>query len=164
MLNLSYFIYTIHRNKICIFHHGKYTEAEKLIYDRMKRSPYRNYLEGEVYAPEEIIYFKIIAEDSRILEIEYSLRNALPKGRLRGVKRPQSGAPGISAFYIYAHSATIEQAKKRLMMMLHKDEPALEQIDIIASSEYRSERDAIHLLHTVEKYYEPVRIPWKRKG
>lgn len=162
-LGISYFIYTIHGHKTCIFHHGDIRPEERIIYDRMRRSPYRSYLEGEICEPEEIVYFKVIAEESRIMGIEYSLRTVLPRGRLRGVSRPQAEAPGICGLYIYAHTATMEQAEKRLMERLRQEEPALTPMEIRTRSGYRSERDAMHVLHAVEKHYEPARIFWKRK-
>ena len=155
-LGLSYFVYTIHNHKTCIFHQGIITEQEQIIYDRMRRSPYRTYLEGEIYDPGEIVYFKIIAEDDRMTELKYSLRNAMPKGKLRGVSRPQAGASGLSALYIYAHTATMEQAQKRLMQILHEKDPALVPVPLLSAEGYRSERDAIHLLHRVQDKYEPV--------
>ena len=66
-LGASYFIYTIHNNKTCVFHHGEVRPEEQLVYDRMRRSPYRSFLEGEIYKPEEIVYLKIIADEHRIL-------------------------------------------------------------------------------------------------
>ena len=45
-LGLSYFLYTIHNGKICIFHQGEMRAQEQAIYENMKRSPYRSYLEG----------------------------------------------------------------------------------------------------------------------
>ena len=161
-LGISYFLYTVHHGKTCIFHAGEYREEEKTVYDRMRRSPYRSYLEGEIYDPAEIVYIKILAEDSRITELEYSLRTVLPRGRLRGVSRPQAGAPGISGLYIYSHTATMEQAQKRLMQRLREDDPALEPVEIVSREGYRSERDAVHLLHILERYYEPVGLPGKR--
>lgn len=163
-LGLSYFIYTVHKNKTCIFHHGEYTGAEMTILDRMRRSPYRSYLEGEIYEPEEIVYFKIIAADDELADIMYSLRTALPKGRVRGVRRPQAGAPGISGLYIYAHTATMEQAQKRLMKMLREADPALEPVTITSPGGYRSERDAIQILHRLQNRYEPVALFARRKN
>lgn len=157
-LGLSYFVYTIHKNKTCIFHHGAYTEPEKTILDRMRRSPYRSYLEGEIYDPREIVYIKIIVPDESLEEVKYALRTVIPKGKLRGVSRPQTGAPGISALYIYTHTATMEQAQKRLMKLLHEREPALEPVTITAPGGYRSARDAMHLLHRLQNRYEPVTL------
>ena len=62
-LGVSYFIYTVHNGKTCVFHRGEMTEEERTVYERMRRSPYREYLEGEIYDPKEIVYFKLIAEE-----------------------------------------------------------------------------------------------------
>lgn len=162
-LGLGYFVYTVHRNKTCIFHHGEITEQEKIIYDRMRRSPYRSYLEGEIYNTAEIVYFKIIAETERIGHITQELADAIPRQRLRAVTRPQPNAPGISGLYIYSHTATMKQAEARLMAMLRRDDPALEPIEVLLPDGYRSERDAMQLLHVVSKYYQPVRRLRKKK-
>ncbi len=154
-LGISYFIYTIHNDKTCVFHSGEYREEERVVYDRMKGSPYRSYLEGEIFAPEEIVYLKIIASSARVAEIERSLHGVLPKGRLRRVIRPQQGGDDLSALYIYAHGATQEQAQKRLMEMLHEEDPSLVPVSVRLRAGYRSERDAIHLLHIVGRAYEP---------
>ncbi len=162
-LGLSCFIYTIHRNKTCIFHQGELTEAEKKVYDRMRSSPYRSYLEGEIYDPAEIVYFKIIAEDERLHDIMYSLRTVIPKGRLRGVSRPQAGAPGVSALYVYSHTATMEQAQKRLLQRMRSEEPELTPYVLTLRGGYRSERDALHLLHRLQDIYEPVALFRRRR-
>ena len=154
-LGISYFLYTIHNDKTCIFHSGAYREEETLVYERMRRSPYRSYLEGEIYEPSEIVYLKIIAPYARISEVEHSLRTVLPKGRLRRVVRPQQGGEDLAALYIYAHGATMEQAQKRLMEMLRESEPALVPVPVRLRAPYRSERDALHLLHLVGNAYEP---------
>ena len=156
-LGLSYFIYTIHRDKTCIFHRGALRAAEKTIYDRLKSSPYRSYLEGEIYDLNEIVYFKVIAADEEIAEMEYHLRHTLPRGKLRAVIRPQS-APGISGLYIYAHSADMDQAKKRLMLRLRAEDPALESVELRLRAPYRSEHDAMHLLTLLGNRYEPIRL------
>ena len=155
-LGISYFTYTIHNDKTCIIHTGALREEEKIVYDRMRASPYRSYLEGEIYEAEEIVYLKVIAPEKQLAEIEYALRAVLPKGRLRRVIRPQQGAEGLAALYIYAHSATMEQAQKRLMEMLRQDGETLKAVPVRLRGGYRSERDAIHLLHLVGNAYEPV--------
>ena len=154
-LGLSYFTYTIHNDKTCVFHSGDYRGEETIVLERMRRSPYRSYLEGEIYEPGEIVYFKIIAPRAQIGEIEYSLRTVLPKGRLRRVVRPQQGGEDLAALYIYAHGATMEQAQKRLVEMLREQGESLTPVSVRLRAPYRSERDAIHLLHLVGNAYEP---------
>ena len=157
-LCISFFVYTVHRGKTCIFHYGALREPEQKVFERMKRSPYREYLDGEIYEADEIVYLKILDEDAKIAEIEHHLSHYLPKGRLRAVIRKQAGAEGVSGLYIYAHTATMDQAKKRLMAMLHEEDPDLTPVDIRLRRSYHSELDAMSVLHTLGNCYEPVRL------
>lgn len=157
-LGLSYFIYTIHNNKTCIFHQGRMNEQEKKVYDRMRVSPYRSYLDGEIYRDEDPVYFKIIDEDDKILVLRQRLHRLLRDRKLRSVIRPQTAAPGISGLYIYSAMANNRRAQDKLMQMLHEKEPTLVDKRVFLPGSYRSEQDAIHLLNTVGNYYEPLKI------
>ena len=157
-LDISCFVYTIHNNKTSIFHYGTFREPEQTVLSRMKRSPYRDYLEGEVFDPKEIIYIKVIEEAEKIAEIEYHLRKSMPKKKIRSVIRPQAGTPGISGLYIYAHTVTMEQAEKRLLQMLREEDPDLSPVEIRLRTPYQSERDAMHVLYRLVNIYEPVKL------
>lgn len=157
-LGVSYFVYTISQNKTRIYYRGKLTVEEKLVLDRLKRSPYREYLEGEAYSINEAVYFKIIGKEQKLLQIQRRLHSVLPKGKLRTVIRPQLKDAGIDGLYIYAHSATMEQAQKRLLARMRKNTPTLQAVNIRPKTGYRSERDAINLLIRLENQYEPVRL------
>ena len=155
-LGLSYFIYTVHHDRTCVFHFGELSEGEKIVYDRMRRSPYRSYLDGEILDDTEIVYFKLIAPETEIASIAKSLSSVLPESRLRSVIRPQQGSEGLAALYIYARSATIEQAQARLMEILRADGDPLRSLTLKLRSGYRSESDAIRLVQAAEDACEPV--------
>ncbi len=157
-IGCSYFIYTIHKNKLCIFHQGKITEQEQVIYDRMKRSPYRSYLEGEIYETEEIVYYKLIAAEGMIAGMQAALQGILNEGTLRSVIRPQSDAPGISALYLYSAEATVRHAENVMMWMLRNQNPSYQMEEIFAREPYRTEMDALHLLRRLGNAYEPLLI------
>ena len=157
-LGLGYFIYTVHNNKICIFHQGKMHEQERKIYERMKRSPYRSYLEGEIYQANEIVYLKIIDETEKIVVLEKKLESFLAGRKLRMVVRPQQSAPGVSGLYIYTDTATFPQAEARLMEILRRKDPALKPREVFLRTPYRSEHDAMVLLHRLGNLYEPLKI------
>ena len=157
-LGMSCFVYTVHNNKTSIFHLGEVREPEMRVFERMKRSPYRDYLEGEIFVPEEVVYIKVIDEATKLIDTEYHIRKVLPKGRLRAVIRPQDGAPGISGLYIYAHTATMEQAEKRLMQMLREEDPSLTPVEIHLNRPYRSETDTMRVLYALGSAYEPVKL------
>lgn len=157
-LGLSYFIYTIHRGKVCIFHQGEVSESERVIYQRMRRSPYRSYLEGEILEEAELVYLKLIGPDREMAETLSKMQGFLHSRKLRGVVRPQ-GAEGISGLYIYSAQASPRNAQIRLLRQLREQEPGLQPVDVFSPAPYENERDAIHLLHRLGNLYEPPK--WK---
>ena len=156
-LGFGYFIYTIHSGKVCIFHQGALHEQEKLIFDRMRRSPYRSYLEGEIYRDEEIVYVKIIDESDKIRTLEKKLSAYVKRRKLRMVSRPES-VPGISGLYFYADTASMPQAEQRVMDYLHRTQPTLRAREVFSDSPYHSEHDTMHILHRIANLYEPLKI------
>ena len=128
----------------------------------MRRSPYRSYLEGEILDAEEIVYLKVIGQKLEMAQLADRLRPVLPEDQLRPVVRDQAGGPTLGSLYVYSARATMEQAGRRLMEKLRRDDPALTPMPILSRGKYRSERDAVHLLHLVEKHYEPLRLPKRR--
>ena len=128
------------------------------IYEQMKRSPYRSYLEGEIYRAEEIVYLKVIDEDDKIAVLEKKLRRDLAGRSLRMVRRGEVTAPGVSSLYFYADTADMPRAEQRLMRILHEKEPALRPREVFLSVPYRTEHDAMHLLHRLSNLYEPLKI------
>ena len=156
-MGLSYFIYTVHHGRTCIFHQGPLRAEEQAVLDRMRASPYRSYLEGEILNDAEIVYFKVIDSAERILALEKGLSYTALDQRLRLVSRPQS-APGISGLYFYSNKATVSGAKDALMARLREQEPALRPVEIFSRTPYRTEADAMHLLHRIANAYEPLWI------
>ena len=155
-LGYSYFIYTVHKNRTSIFHAGGYTKEERQLLERMKSSPYRDYLEGELTDMSEVVYVKIVSEDSRIAEVSAALHKALPERPYRMVVRSQDYVPGASAVYIYSSLAVPGHARAVLMDMLKNDGEELVFDEPVLKDGYRSEADAMRLLGKIEKKYEPV--------
>ena len=148
-----YFVYTIHRKRTCcIYHQGEMTELEQRVYQRMQKTPYREYLQGENYAGSETVYFKLIGTDEEIRDLQARLE--LPAS-LRAVIRKQNGMEGVSALYIYAADATMVQAERLLTGEGEETE------DIIGNC--RNDRDALRLMSKVRNCYEPVTLPWQKR-
>ena len=156
-IGLGYFLYTIHHGKVCIFHRGRLNTQEQAIFERMKRSPYRSYLEGEIYRDDEIVYLKIIDETDKIRVLAKRLAGYMEGRKLRMSVKPES-LPGVSGLYFYADTADMPQAEERLMRMLREKEPQLKPREVFLKTPYRSEHDAMHLLHRLANLYEPLKI------
>ena len=155
-LGFSYFTYTVHNNRTSIFHTGEYSEAEGRVLDRMKRSPYRDYLSGDLPADSEVVYVKIVADDDRIGKVSAALHRALPERRYRMVVRAESGVDGVSSLYVYDSSAVPGHARAVLMNMLNENGSPLEFDEPVLKNGYRGEGDALRLLSGIEKKFEPT--------
>ncbi len=157
-MNVSYFIYTIHKDRNYIYHHGPLTENERVIYDQLKRSPYRHYLDDDHFTVSEIVYLKIVAADDMNDHIYRNLKPYFSKMKIRAVIRPQAGMKGGNSLYFYAANADIAHAQQHLMRILHEYEPALVPQEVLSETGYQSEHDAIHLLQKLSNQYEPPYI------
>ena len=162
-LGLSYFIYTIRANRIGVYHHGGFSEPELKLLDRLKRSPYRDYLEGEPSDPSNVIYVKIVAEDDKIGEISAAVHRNLPDKPYRIMIRSQGYANGLSGLYFYSSEAVPGHARAVLMDMLKKDGVDLEFREPVNKDGYRTASDAMRLVGSIEKEYEPVDLRLWRK-
>ena len=156
-LGMSYFIYTVHKNRNCIYHRGQMTDAEAVVYQRLKRSPYRQYLDDDRFALEDIVYIKVVTVGGQAARVQQALASSLAHRGLRTVIRPQAGLPDGSSLYIYAATADMPHAQERLMRLLEKKEPGLQATDVFSDHGYQSEHDAVHLLHNLGNSYEPFR-------
>ena len=155
-LSKSCYIYTVHGNANYIYHRGRVTENERMVFERMRRSPYRSYLDGGDIRLEEIVYFKVIDSDAAIENLAREMRTRLPAARYRTVVRKQGGAKGVSALYIYAADASPLRAERALLNLLEKDGVHREYREIFLPDGYSTERDALRILRRVGSAYEPV--------
>ena len=160
-LGLSYFIYTIHGNRSCIYHRGVMSREERIIFQHMKRSPYRQYLDDDTFLPEDIVYIKIVALKERTESILHDLTDVLAQHGLRAVLRPQAGLPECGSLYFYDAQANTAHAEEYVLRFMQKRNRKLMASEIFSPNGYRTEHDAIHLLHTLNKAYEPFSVLYR---
>ena len=153
-MGVGYFIYTVHRGRNCIYHHGALNENERKVYEHLKRSPYRLYLDDDHFSLSEVVYIKIVTGTDHALSLERSLRPSLAREKLRAAVRPEVGAEGLSSLYLYAENADCTHAQAHLMHLLQRSEPGLTPVDVFLETGYHSEHDAIHVLQKVSRIFE----------
>ena len=151
----SYFIYTVHRDRNCIFHHGELTELESSVYQRLKRSPYRYYLDNDHFPVSDVVYVKLVTTREQADRLQRELEPMLEKMKLRSVLRPLAGPEEGCGLYFYAIHADMEHARAHLMQLLRRRDPALEMCDMADDGPCLSETDAVRLLQKVAAEYEP---------
>ena len=157
-MNRSFFIYTVHRDRNCIFHHGAMTEMENAVYRLVKRSPYRYYLDDDHFSMTDVVYIKIVGERKDLEQIRAQLSAAFEKEKIRAVIRPQAGLSNGCSLYFYSAHATIENAQKQLMHMLQQKESELKPVELRSPKGFRTEYDAIRLMRRLSREYAPLML------
>ena len=162
-MGVSYFVYTVKKNRNYIYHHGTMSQEEQIVYQRMKRSPYREYLDEDTFDLQDIVYIKVIATEDKSERVWHRIKDFLPDNGLRGVLRPQAGLEHGSSIYFYAQQANVQQAETQLMTTLREKEPRLKATEVFNAKGYRSERDVVRLMHRLGSQYEPLSLRfWER--
>ena len=163
-LEIGYFVYTIHNDKTCIFHHGDVSPQENVVFQTMKRSPYRNYLEGEAYEADEIIYVKVIAPEEALQTVIYQVYPKLEEHGLRVAVREQAGDMDVKGMYFYAADANVPHAEEILIDRFRTLDPTLQAEEVFSTTGYRSEHDAIRIMNRIEHLYEPTILSKLKKN
>ncbi|MBR4655616.1 MAG: FUSC family protein [Oscillospiraceae bacterium] len=154
--NQSFFIYTVHRDRNFIYHHGEATEMDRTVYSHLKRSPYRYYLDDDHFSVTDVVYIKLVTTREQAEKVQHELEPMLEKMKLRSVIRPQAGLEDGCGLYFYAAHADQAHARAHLMQLLRQKDPGLEACLISGDRPYSTEADAVRLLRKVDKAYEPL--------
>ena len=60
-------------------------------------------------------------------------------------------------------SENAQQAEEKLLMIMQEKEPGLMAKEVFNSKGYRSEHDAVHLMHKLSNQYEPAVFHFMQK-
>ena len=150
--------YTVRERSLCIYRNGPISDAEREEYRKMKRSPYRNYMEGSYTNADRIAFMRVIDTPERIEELKYLIQSVLPPGMFRVEHRQEAQFPDYSGLYFYDPRANVQEMKTRVLKrMEEKDGITLTGMDILPkNSSYSPEHYALILLARLKAEYEPV--------
>ena len=154
--DVSYFIYTVHRDRNCIYHHGAMTQREQTVYQYLKRSPYRYYLDDDHLSVSDVVYIKIVTGEDEANRLQRELEPQLEKMKLRSVIRPQAGLDDGCALYFYAIHADVQHATEHVMHLLQQRNPRFEKWEVRIDRPVTTVRGTIRLLKKVKNEYEPM--------
>lgn len=151
-------IYTVHNNTMCIYHSGEVTEAEEQEYALMRRSPYRNYLEGPYHDEDRIAIIRVMDKTEHIKLLAKKVAKIVPTGMFRMEVLKESHFPGYSGLYFYDSKATVDAMKHRILDFMENEcATRLEPVNVLPpSSRYQPEHDALSLLSRLKNTYEPI--------
>lgn len=157
--------YTVRDRSLCIYRSGTINQAEKEEYDKMKRSPYRNYMDGTYSDEDRIAFLRVIDTPEKIDTLYYKVMEALPKGMFRVELREEPLFPNYRGLYFYDSRATVETMKQHVkarMEAAHGTE--LTCVNILPRRRrYSPESDAMVLLGRLKSLYEPAALPEIRR-
>ena len=152
--------YAIHDRTLCIYRSGPLSDAEREEYEKLKRSPYRNYMDGPCHEDDRIAFMRVIDTPERIEELEYLIKSVLPPGMFRMEIRQEAQFREFRGLYFYNPVATVAEMKSRVIAYLEKKESMqFEPVDMLPRlSRYVPEKDALALLGRLKNEYEPVSL------
>ena len=113
-----YFRNVVWQNVLLIYYNDFqdfHNEAEKQTYLSNRRSPYRNYVNGEVPADGTVVYILLVLKDADADELEAELREKDSEGELLFLRDKSETPEDYCHLKIYHKNATKEYMLRRLM-------------------------------------------------
>lgn len=154
---MNCFISALCDDTMIIYYRELVNPAEKEIFRKMKRSPYRNYIRRDPYESDRPIYIMLIDDSNRV---ERLYRKMLEKGfgeRFRILCFPSEEYSGFSYIKIYNKNSCPENMIRYLMDSCSIDR----KLFIGAGNEYDVQADGSDLdsiIRILRKKYEPISL------
>ncbi len=149
-------VIAIRDQSLLVYRYGNMDFAEEQEYKIMKRSPYRNYVNGTIVKEDQVAAIRVMAKTSEMDELEKQIREKTGE-KFRIDRRKMPGITGYEGLYFTHPRATVEKRKKDIVERAIKEyRCGITPVDVISPyPEFVSEREALHLLSKVKMYYEP---------
>lgn len=113
--DFHYFLNVVLQDVLLIYYRDFHNEEERKLYERARKSPYRNYVYGDV--PEEGIpvYFLLVLKNEDADEVEQELRQMEGAEELLFLRDRSETPPDYCHLKIYHKNATKEYMVRRLL-------------------------------------------------
>ena len=147
-------------DNLMIYYGAFYNDAEREIFEKLRTSPYRNYVSRAYYRDCPILYLAGIERTGRVQELYGALERAGMLERARARIDPAAGCPGYSYIRIYDRNSSRQAMLERLKADLNIGKSVL-----LTSKEGCGDvvvRGGVNeAVKRLERLYEPY--PWQRK-
>lgn len=154
---MNCFISALCDDTMIIYYRDLVNPAEKDLFTRLKRSPYRNYIKRDPYESDRPIYIMILDETKRVNDLYQKMLGSGFGERFRILCFPAEEYEGFSYIKIYNKNSCPENMIRYLMDSCNIDKKLYigtgEKYDVQADS---SDLDSI--IKTLRKIYEPVSL------
>lgn len=116
-LEISFFINVVVDDLLVIYYKYLGNEAQKKIYDKMHKSPYRNYVRRPLPEGEQVTYFMMIEEKEKAEEIYQKIRKESWADEYKVIHYDSNDYPGYTYIKVYSKEATRENMLEELKKM-----------------------------------------------
>lgn len=106
---------------LVIYYNGLRNEAERKIYEHMRKSPYRNYVNRRLPEQENVIYFMLIQEQKKAERIYNRLLKLPNVEDYKILMYDSTDYPGYAYIKIYHKDATRDHMLQNLMALLNME-------------------------------------------
>lgn len=160
-------ITSVRGSTMFFYHRGETSQAEIEDFRMMRRSPYRNYVEGDLQEEDQVARVRFIVEESAAEEYEKKL-DEIPeiKERFRIVRLIQPRMDHYIGFYFYRKDVSVLDMAESVLADARNHGPAEPEYILPQGFIYEPDRDAPILLNRIRKMYErpSVRALFKKKS
>lgn len=110
-----YFLNVVWQDVLLIYYRDFKNDVEKELYESARRSPYRNYVYGDV--PEEgvVVYILLVLRDEEADSLEEEIRGADPRQELLFLRDKSETPEDYCHLKIYHKTATKEEMVRRML-------------------------------------------------
>lgn len=154
---LNCFTNVIVDDMLVIYYEESAEEQHRQIVQKLRRSPYRNYVQRKLPEGEEVVYFWMTYPTPVIESFYHVLEREGITKKLKVIKYLSAKCPGYSGIKIYNKNASKENMIQYLKDMLGVDKTVTfgsipDRYDIIVEP-----GDVNRVVHILKKQYEPIK-------
>jgi hypothetical protein len=158
---LSCYINVVVDDMLEIFYKETGDEFQQKFVEKMRRSPYRNYIKSEELHAENVVYFMLLYPSDVIADFYETLREQHFTEKLKELMYASKDYPGYSYIKVFNKNATREHMADYLKEMLGMEKTVTfgsipGRYDVVIAP-----GDANKVVQELKKRYEPVKNPFK---
>lgn len=158
----GYLAFAIRENVMHTFRIGPMSPGEDVEFDLMRRSPYRNYVDGMYHHEDRIAVIRVLVPKKEVLHFHDRLYAERLHDLFAIDVRKQPRLDDYIGFYFQNPEATMENMENHLME-LQEDPESLTMCRILPRSEHHIPKyDAPQILHRVRREYSTIFASKKR--
>lgn len=155
---VCYFTNVVIDDMLVIYYNTLKNEAEREIYEHMRKSPYRNYVNRRLPEQENVVYFMLIQERKKAEKLYDRLQKIQDVGEYKMLLYDSTDYPGYSYIKIYHKDATREHMLQNLLAFLNMEKTMTFGSVHGKCDVYVEDSDRNTMVKKLKKYFEPIKI------